>query len=138
MSHRKNFGRVLAIDYGTRNIGLAVSDELRLTVRPLKTFKRRSWKHTIRQLTEIVAALDVHLIVFGLPLSLSGEKNTASKQMLAVAEKLGLTLAIPVVTYNEALTTFAAKANHPLADVKQSGIDALAANEILSDYLMLK
>ena len=72
-------GRVLALDMGAKRVGVAVSDELRLTVRPLKALRGTNWKQLLRALNELCVEFDVREVVLGLPLRLDGDEGDAAK-----------------------------------------------------------
>src|SRR6266545_2148054 len=67
---RKAPGRLLAIDLGAKRVGVAVCDELRMTVRPLPAIQRGSWKHLLRHVTGQIESFQVQGLVIGLPLNL--------------------------------------------------------------------
>src|SRR5215470_3959440 len=77
-SQAKQSGRLLALDLGTKRVGVAVSDELRLTVRPLTILDRRSWKNLLREVTKQIESLDVAGLVVGLPLNMDGSEGPAA------------------------------------------------------------
>src|SRR5437870_5438720 len=80
--------RVLAIDLGSKNIGIAVSDALGLTVRPLETIRRSSDEKVIARLKSLVADLEVESIVVGLPLRMDGTIGDAAGSAMRFADKL--------------------------------------------------
>ena len=135
----RSLGRLLAIDVGLKRVGVAVSDEMRLTVRPLDQIERRSWKDLLRRIQALIESNSIRGLVIGLPLTLKGEEGTAAQSMREVARKFRLSLQIPVYLQDERLTTFAAKAN-----MKAEGrgsreierqIDSEAAAVILRDFI---
>ena len=103
-------GRWLAIDLGAKRVGLAVSDELGITVSPLQAIERRSWKDLLRRVAAVIESYDARGLVIGLPLSLDGTEGSAAKDTRAVAEKFERSLSVPVYLQDERLTTFAATA----------------------------
>ena len=132
-------GRWLAIDLGAKRVGLAVSDELRITVNPLQAIERRSWKDLLRRVAAIIESYDARGLVIGLPLSLDGTEGSAAKDTRAVAEKFKLSLSIPVYLQDERLTTFAATAQLKAAGRSdyqvEREVDSESAALILHDFL---
>ena len=132
-------GRILAIDLGAKRVGLAISDELRITVKPLKPIERRSWKRLLQAITSVVIESDVRALVIGLPLRLEGSEGDAAASARNVAEKFRRSLSIPVYFQDERLTTFAAteslkEAGRHRDDVARQ-VDSEAAAIILRDFI---
>jgi putative holliday junction resolvase len=98
-------GRVLAIDLGRKRVGLAISDELGLTARPLQRLERTSWKKLVRDLADLARSFDVSRLVIGLPLRLDGTEGEAAADVRRVAENLRLSLGLPVYLQDERLTS---------------------------------
>lgn len=130
-------GRLLAIDMGAKRIGVAVSDELRMTVRPLTTIERRSWKKLLRSVIEQVEALEARGLVVGLPLNIDGSEGPAAAEARQIAAKFELSLEIPVYLQDERLTSEEAKSRlHDIQKRERSGdIDSAAAAIILEDFI---
>lgn len=135
-------GRILAIDYGRKRIGLAVSDELRTIARPLETVVRTNRRNDVHRLKQACEKLEIALIVVGLPLHISGEQSKMAQEASRFAGRLEKELGVQVVMLDERLTTWEAK--HTLAEAgraskrKQKDLDSLAAAVLLRDYLSLK
>jgi putative Holliday junction resolvase len=131
-------GRLLALDLGTKRVGVAVSDELRITVNPLPPIERRSWKDLLHRVATIIASYDARGLVIGLPLSLDGAEGPAARNARAVAEKFQRSLNIPVYMQDERLTTLAATAQLRTAGRTDQQIerevDSQAAALILRDF----
>ncbi len=132
-------GRVLAIDMGSKRVGLAVSDELRLTVRALPALPRTPWKRLLSSLAELCVQFDVRGIVLGLPLRLDGTEGDAAREVRRVAHNLQLSLKIPLFFQDERLTSKDAEASlreRGFGDVEISDrVDSEAASIILNDFL---
>ena len=137
IENRKAGGRLLAIDMGSKRVGVAVSDELGITVRPVTTIERRSWKKLLRSIIEQIDALKARALVVGLPLNIDGSEGPAAAEARQVAAKLELSLKIPVYLQDERLTSEEAKSR--LQDIQkreQAGaIDSAAAAIILQDFI---
>ena len=137
LKHHGQSGRLLAIDLGAKRVGVAVSDELRLTVRPVTTIERRSWKDLLRQVSKQITMLDARGLVVGLPLNLDGSAGAAAAEAQQIAAKFELSLKIPVYLQDERLTTEEAKSR--LRDIQKpeldGKIDSAAAAIILQDFI---
>ena len=130
-------GRLLALDLGAKRVGIAVSDELRLTVRPLPFIPRRSWKDLLHQIKEQVRMFSAQGLVIGLPLNLDGSEGEAAKLARETAEKFRLSLDVPIYLEDERLTTEEAKSRLQIANATEieKQIDSAAAAVILEDFL---
>jgi len=132
-------GRVLAIDLGSKRVGLAVSDELRLTVRTLQALPRTPWKRLLSSLEELCEQLDVRSIVMGLPLRLDGTVGEAAEEVRRVGRNLQLSLELPLFFQDERLTSKDAESSlreQGFRDVEISErVDSEAASIILRDFL---
>lgn len=131
--------RILAIDHGSKRIGFALSDELGWTAQPLETFHRRNPEADIRHIQELVREHEVERVLVGLPLRLDGESGPAAKLVEEFIQLLEPALSVPVVTWDERMTTCAAEDLLIAADVgrrKRKGIvDRIAAAILLQSYL---
>lgn len=136
---RAQTGRVLALDLGTKRVGVAVSDELRLTVRTLPALARSSWKRLLSDLKELRQSFDVQTIVIGLPLRLDGVEGDAAVEARRTARKVKLSLDVEVYMQDERLTSRAVEDRLREAGLNQkqisARIDSEAAALILEDYL---
>jgi len=132
-------GRLLALDLGAKRIGVAVSDELRITVRPLPIIWRRSWKDLLRQVAGLVELFEAKGLVIGLPLRLDGAEGSAAESVRTLAEKFRRSLGVPIYLQDERLTTFAANSDLKSAGLDQGEIkrevDGEAAAIILRDFI---
>jgi putative Holliday junction resolvase len=132
-------GRVLAIDMGSKRVGLAVSDELRLTVRTLPALSRTPWKRLLSSLAELCEQLDVRNIVLGLPLRLDGTEGDASVEVRRVGRNLQLSLKLPLFFQDERLTSKDAETSlrergFRVGEISDR-VDSEAASIILNDFL---
>jgi putative holliday junction resolvase len=130
--------RVLGVDYGSRRIGLALSDPLGLTAQPLAVLTNRE-KTIWSEVLEVVRRYGVTRIVLGLPRRLSGEEGPAAEEVRAFGERLAQSTGVPVDYVDERLTTAAAQ--RVLSETDMSGakkravVDKLAAALILQTWL---
>jgi putative Holliday junction resolvase len=100
-------GRVLGLDYGTRRIGVALSDPLRLTAGPLTVLDAAG--DVASELRLLVAEHDVSLIVVGLPVGLDGTEGKAAAAARDFAGRVGATLGVPVELYDERFSSVTAE-----------------------------
>jgi len=132
-------GRILALDYGTKRIGVALSDELGWTAQPLETFERRTLDRDVAHIAALVGSHDVHRVVLGLPLQLDGREGPAINAMREFAARLEAGLSVPLVLWDERLTTKAAEDLLIAADVsrkkRKGAVDRVAAALLLQSYL---
>lgn len=132
-------GRILALDYGTKRIGVALSDELGWTAQPLETFERKTLDRDVAHIVALVGSHNVERVVLGLPLQLDGREGPAVQAMREFTVKLEAGLSVPVVRWDERMTTKAAEQLLIAADVsrkKRKGIvDRIAAAILLRSYL---
>ena len=132
-------GRVLALDVGAKRVGVAVSDELRLTVRPLAALRGTNWKQLVKALSELCEEFDVRQVVLGLPLRLDGVEGDAAIEVRRVARKLELSLHLPIDFQDERLTSKAAESALRREGLSEREVfanaDSEAAAIILRDFL---
>lgn len=132
-------GRRLSVDLGTVRIGLALSDPLGITAQPLAVLRRESLGKDLERIADLVAGNDVVEIVLGLPLTLSGEAGESAARAEAFAAKLRGRVEVPVVLWDERLTTAQAERLLVSADVsrrrRRQVVDSLAASILLESYL---
>lgn len=131
----------MAVDYGTRGVGLAICDELRITVRPLAALRvaRLNRAQIAACVAETADEYNVETIVVGLPLRMDGTRGDASERVSAFIEALRRKTPVAVVEWDERLTSRAADerlrergANHRK---RRELSDTTAAVIILEDYL---
>jgi putative Holliday junction resolvase len=132
-------GRLLALDLGEKRVGVAVSDELRLTARPLPALVRANWKRLLREVSALLAEFDARALVVGLPLSLDGTEGTAAQGARRLARNFSLSLDVPVYLQDERLTSHEASENLRAAGHSDQALrrqlDSEAAAIILRDFL---
>jgi len=81
-------GRLLAIDYGARRVGLALSDPLKMIASPYRTIINKNTTILIEEIERIIAAEDVELTIMGLPLGMAGQKTEQTKKVEEFVDKL--------------------------------------------------
>ena len=105
MADGTQHGRVLGLDYGSRRIGVAVSDPLGLTVQPLRSIRREGDRKDVAAIGHLAAELGVTSVVLGLPLLLNGDEGPAAVRARAFGERLSAETSLPVTMWDERLTT---------------------------------
>jgi len=132
-------GRVLALDIGAKRVGVAVSDEMRLSVRALPALSRTPWKRLLNSVAELCESFDVKVVVLGLPLRLDGGEGDSARELRRVARNLELSLRLPVKLQDERLTSKAAEVSLRSQGLRAGQIadrvDGEAAAIILKDFL---
>ncbi len=129
---------ILAIDYGRRRIGLAISDEMGLTARPLATLTRTNRRNDLRRLREIARAHAAGRILVGHPLRLDGTAGEMAAEAARFAGRVRKELGLPVELADERLSTWEAgqiRGAQPQRRQREAPVDAVAAAVILRDYL---
>jgi len=132
--------RAVGIDFGSRRIGIAISDGAGLVATPFETIKRvgdRTVEHG--RIEEIVAELSANVVVVGLPLSLDGTEGPAARSVLSEIRALRKRLAIPVEEYDERFTTVTAedslRVTNTKGQQKRDVVDQVAAAVLLQGWL---
>lgn len=132
----------MALDYGERRIGVAVSDPLRMIASPLATLQRRAGKRPPwAEITKLVEEQEVDEAVVGLPLNLSGDETEWTREVREFGEDLARRTGLPVNYVDERMTSVAAERAVRGMGLKRSEreqkgrIDAAAAALILSAWL---
>ncbi len=132
-------GRVLAIDYGRRRLGLALSDPAGLTARPLATLERTNRRNDLRRLREIVRQHDVRRIVVGHPLHLDGTAGEMAAEAARFAVRIEKQLGLPVELVDERLSSWEAEQVLAASKIaprnRATKLDQVAAAVILRDFL---
>lgn len=132
-------GRILALDPGTKRVGVAVCDELRVTCRALPIGERTSWKKLLHRVKELLAELDAGALVIGLPYNFDGTESDMTAEARDMARKFSLSLDIPVLLQDERATTWEARGRlwSEGKDKKEARAytDSTAAAIILGDFL---
>ena len=131
-------GRIVAIDPGTKRLGIAVCDEMQLTTRPLPIIERSSWKELLSRVKLIISDFDAAALVIGLPLNSDGTESEMSAESREIARKFKLSLKIPVLLQDERVTTYEARRRVWLSDPRARSdelVDSEAARVILEDFL---
>src|SRR3954447_6850722 len=132
--------RVLALDLGSKRIGVAVSDRSGTIASPLTVLTRTgSRPEDHRRITALVEEEEAELGVVGLPLSLDGSMGPAARGAMAEAKELSSVVAVPVETFDERLTTVSADRvlleQGMRAEARRRVVDKVAAAVMLQAWL---
>ncbi len=131
--------RILAVDYGSKRIGLAVSDPLGITSQGIPTVLNLGKQKVLGALAAICKEYDVNEIVVGLPINMNGTHGPKAKEVEEIVVEWEKALSIPVKTWDERLTSreasrFMTEAGLSSRKQKENS-DRLAATLILQNYL---
>ena len=132
-------GRVVALDLGSKRVGVAVSDPLGLTAQGLATLPRRGEAADIDAIRRLLGEYDAERLIIGLPLALNGTEGPAAAAARQFGDTVAAAVTVPVDLWDERLTTV--QAERVLLDAgvrrqkRRSHIDRLAAVLILQSWL---
>jgi putative Holliday junction resolvase len=132
-------GKLLGLDLGSKTIGVAISDGLRLTATPLETIKRTKFGKDAEQIERLIADNQAVGIVLGLPLNMDGSEGPRAQSTRAFSRNLTAKVDLPIVFWDERLSTSAVTRTLIEADVSRAKraevVDKLAASFILQGAL---
>jgi putative holliday junction resolvase len=132
--------RVMALDFGSKSTGVALSDELQLVAHPLTTLRRHQLKFVelLERIASLVAEYEVGILVVGLPLNMDGTRGSATHRVESFVAELKRYVRIPIVLLDERLTSFEAEQLLRRMGVgereRRTRSDEYAALLILRDY----
>ena len=131
--------RILALDHGSKRIGIAVSDELKVIAQPLEFVAAEPFADVLTRLSELIHDKQVELILVGLPRNMDGSYGPAALRVQDFVAALKGALTLPIRTWDERLTS--AQANRVLIqgnvrrDKRKEKVDKMAAAILLQSYL---
>ena len=135
-------GALLGLDPGTKTIGIAVCDERRTLASPLETIERDGLRHDLARLAGVIAQRQVVGIVLGMPVNMDGTAGRRAQSVRAFSRSIEDAFGLPVLQWDERLSTVAAEEAMLDAEVSRAGrakksgrIDAAAAASILQGAL---
>ena len=131
--------RILALDHGTKRIGIAISDELKIIAQPLEFVAAEPFATLVARLKDLIRDKEVELILIGMPRNMDGSYGPAALKVQEFVAVLKETIAVPIKTWDERLTSaqanrFLLQANVRRAERKQK-VDKTAAAILLQSYL---
>ena len=134
--------RIMGLDFGSKTVGVAVSDELLLTAQGLEIIRRKEenkLRRTLARIEELIVEYGVEEIVLGLPINMNATEGERAKLTLEFREKLERRTGLPVIMWDERLTTVAADKIMIEAGIRREHrkeyVDMIAATLILQGYL---
>ena len=134
--------RIMGLDYGTKTVGVAISDEMMITAQPVETIVREranKLRKTYQRIEELISQNDVEKIVIGKPLNMNGTEGEMVQLMREFSQELSRRTGLEIIEVDERLTTFEADRILKETGVAISGrkehIDKMAAAIILQTYL---
>ena len=134
--------RILGLDYGSKTVGVAVSDPLGFTAQGVEIIRRKSenkMRQTLARIEDLIAQYQVEEIVLGLPKNMNNTRGDRAEKSLELKETLERRTGLPVVMWDERLTTVSA--NRVLMETgvrrenRKEHVDEIAAIFILQGYL---
>ena len=130
---------MLALDVGKKRIGLAISDELGITAQGIETLERTRIREDLEKLGNIAKTRNISTLLIGRPLHMSGSESRQSRYTEEFGERLSRFLALPVVYWDERLTSMEAermlRAAGASLDEKKRAVDRISAVLLLESYL---
>ncbi len=132
--------KYLAIDYGSKRIGLAMCDRSETITSPYSVLQNR--KGLLEKIADIITGEDIEVVVIGLPLNMDDSQGPQARLVRKFAEQLAKFINVPIHFHDERLSTFGAEQKLIDAGVKKGKkkkiLDAIAAAEILQSFLEQK
>lgn len=131
--------RIIALDHGTRRIGVATSDELQIIASPLEYIPAEPFEAVVARLLVLIREKEVELILIGMPRNMDGTYGPAAQKVKEFIAALQPQVSIPIKTWDERLTS--AQANRILLqanvrrDKRKQNVDKMAAAILLQSYL---
>ena len=131
--------RILAIDHGSKRIGIAVSDELKMIAQPLEYILAEPSADSLARLQELLSEKEVELILVGMPRNMDGTYGPAAQKVQEFVAALKVAVTVPIKLWDERLTS--AQANRVLIqgnvrrDKRKEKVDKMAAAILLQSYL---
>jgi putative Holliday junction resolvase len=138
-SDSKNKGRVLAIDYGSKRVGVAVSDPLQIIARGVGTLDNDG--ALLERLGTMVRADEVVRIVVGMPYAADGGLGAKAREVQSFIARLRAVVTVPIDTWDESYTSVRAHETFRAAGMKKkqrqqkARVDEMAARLMLQEYL---
>jgi putative Holliday junction resolvase len=131
--------RILALDHGTKRIGIALSDELKMIAQPLEYVSAEPFGAFLTRLKEIIRTKEVELILLGMPRNMDGSYGPAALKVQEFAAVLKENIAIPIQLWDERLTSAQAQRflieGNVRRDQRKEKVDKTAAAILLQSYL---
>jgi len=133
--------RILALDFGEKRIGVAVSDALNIIAQSVGVIKRKGIKNDLKKIQELVREYDANKLIVGLPLNMNGTRGPSADFAISFVNEIKKEIQIEVEMMDERLTTAQGERILLEADVsrknRRENLDKIAAQLILQNYLEL-
>lgn len=133
--------RIIALDFGEKRIGVAVSDALNIIAQSVGTIERKGIKNDLKKIQELIREYDANRLVVGLPLNMNGTKGKSADSAIDFVNEIKKEIRIEVEMMDERLTTRQGERILLEADVsrknRRKNLDKIAAQLILQNYLDL-
>ena len=136
----KPYQAIMGFDFGTKRLGVAVSDLLRTIATSYKIIERKDWQTDINEIKKIIKEKEIGAIVYGLPLQMNGQEGEIAIKVREFAEKIYLETNLPYMFWDERLSSSAVE-NFLIKEVdlsrmkRKKVLDASAAAYILQGAL---
>ena len=134
--------RIMGLDFGSKTVGVAISDSLLITAQGVEIIRRKEenkLRRTLARIEELIVENDVEKIVLGLPINMNGTEGARVELTMEFKDKLGRRTGLPVIMWDERLTTVAADEIMMEAGIRRENrkdyVDMIAATLILQSYL---
>jgi len=131
--------RILALDHGTKRIGVAISDETKTIAQPLEYIPAKPFADFLARLKRLLVEKEIDLVLIGLPRNMDGSYGPAAQKVEAFVAVLRSAITVPIKTWDERLTS--SQANRILIqgkvrrDQRKEKVDQMAAAILLQSYL---
>jgi len=134
--------RIMGLDFGSKTVGVAISDQLLITAQPKEIIRRKEenkLRQTLARIEQLISENDVEKIVLGLPKNMNATEGARVEATYEFKEKLERRTGLPVVVWDERLTTVAAERAMMESGIRRENrkdyVDMIAAVLILQGYL---
>ena len=131
--------RILALDHGTKRIGVAVSDETKIIAQPLEYISAEPFAGFLERLKKLLVEKEVELILIGMPRNMNGTYGPAAEKVNAFVSALKTTVTLPIKLWDERLTSTIANRiliqGNVRRDQRKEKVDKMAAAILLQSYL---
>ena len=138
----EEYMRIMGLDYGSKTVGVAISDSLGITAQGIEIVRRKSdtkLRQTLARLDELIQEYEVEKIVLGFPKNMNNTIGERAEKSLEFKDKLEKRTGLPVIMWDERLTTVEANRTLIEGDIRREDrglyVDKLAAVFILQGYL---
>ena len=101
----ENNSRLLGIDPGSKNIGIAICDERKVVATPLKIIKKKNFQILLKEIKDIIKENDIKGVVIGNPINMDGSSSKSSQSASDFAKNLSKNITIPIVLWDERLSS---------------------------------